>query len=188
MNPKVTLDTNCFFDYFGRGRLPQDVRRNTTMRALVQWGLDGRIDLAMTTRVMSDTIGQSKTGKSDIWEDICNLPIVKTIGTVFRFDCSGLGSASGDSASTDFLVSVNDSDTEKRLKKIMQGAKQNDIDHLLGHRNGNRDIFVTSDSHFLDHADALKREFGTVVMNPESAVIKIAAMLKVSMHNQTDPE
>jgi hypothetical protein len=186
MNLKVTLDTNCFFSYFRVGRAPNDPNAKY-MDALVQWGLDGKIDLAMTTRVRADTVEQ--TGKSGIWKRICDLPVVETIGAPFRFS-----DANKDSGSRfpevgfagDVLVDAND-DTENRLKKIMAGADQNDIDHLWGHTIGKRDIFVTSDPHFLDHVDAL-RELGPVVMDPASAVVKIGTMLKTNVHNQTDPE
>jgi hypothetical protein len=59
------------------------------------------------------------------------------------------------------------------LTELMKGAQTEDIDHIFGHMIGKRDIFVTSDQHFLDHYDELLNEFGVLVLKPEDAVKEI---------------
>lgn len=155
---KVTLDTNCFFDYFERD--PKHITR------LVDHASQGHIDLAMTTRVMADTLDKwKKPGVSPIWTKIQTFPLLKTIGTGFRL-ASHLDFG-------DFLVSDDDVKNEANLRKIMSEAQLEDIDHLLGHIAAKRDLFITSDPHFLDHAEELKKEFEVVVLKPEDALQEI---------------
>lgn len=156
---KVTLDTNCFFDYFERD--PQHITR------LIDHASLGHIELAMTTRVMADTLDKWKNpGVSPIWTKIQTFPLLKTIGTGFRLNYSCLNSG-------DFLISDEDVKDEARLRKIMPEAQLADIDHLFGHIAGKRDLFITSDPHFLDHAEELKGEFEVVVLKPENALQEI---------------
>ena len=156
---KITLDTNCFFEYFERA--PKYIKR------LIHHAEKGNIELAMTTRVLSDT--QDKwhgKDESPIWNKIQSFPLIKTIGTAFRLNVSYLGSG-------DFLISEGDSKMINDLSEIMKGAQTEDIDHIFGHIIEKRDIFVTSDSHFLNHHEELLNKFGVLVLKPESAVKQI---------------
>ena len=156
---KVTLDTNCFFDYFERN--PRHIQTLVTLAS------KGFIELAMTTRVMADTHDKWKgAGISPIWIKIQTFPLLKTIGTGFRLDASRLDFE-------DYLVSENDINTLDRLRKVLDDAQVEDIDHLFGHLRDNRDIFITSDHHFLEHQQELKNQFGVVVLKPEDAIKKI---------------
>jgi len=156
---KITLDTNCFFDYFERA--PKYIKE------LVNHAEKGNIELAMTTRVISDTRDKSSSkGESLIWNKIQTFPLIETIGTAFRLDVSYLGSG-------DFLISEDDSKMVNDLTELMKGAQTRDIDHIFGHMIGKRDIFVTSDPHFLDHHDELLNGFGALVLKPEDAVKQI---------------
>jgi hypothetical protein len=156
---KITLDTNCFFEYFDRN--PKYIKE------LVNHAEKGNIELAMTTRVMSDTRDKSSSkGKSLIWNKIQTFPLIETIGTAFRWDLSYLDSG-------DFPISEDDSKMVNDLTELMKGAQTEDIDHIFGHMIGKRDIFVTSDQHFLDHYDELLNEFGVLVLKPEDAVKEI---------------
>ena len=66
-----------------------------------------------------------------------------------------------------------------RLQQIMEGAGINDVDHIWGHMSARRDWFVTGDKkHILKHKEALKREFGVIVMAPEEAVTKVNGLLE----------
>ena len=156
---KITLDTNCFFEYFERD--PKYIKK------LIHHAEKGNIELAMTTRVLSDT--QDKWhGKeeSPIWNRIQSLPLIATIGTAFRLNVSYIGSE-------DFLISEDDSKMINDLSEIMKGAQTEDIDHIFGHIIGQRDIFVTSDPHFLNHHEELLNKFGVLVLKPEGAVKQI---------------
>jgi len=156
---KITLDTNCFFEYFERA--PNCVKE------LIHHAERGNIELAMTTRVISDTHDRWRgKGESPIWNKIQSFPLIETIGTAFRLDESYLGSE-------DFLISEDHSKMIDDLSEIMKGAQTEDIDHIFGHIIGKRDIFVTSDSHFLDHHGELLNKFGVLVLKPESAVKQI---------------
>jgi hypothetical protein len=156
---KITLDTNCFFEYFERN--PKYVEE------LVKHAERGNIEMAMTTRVMSDT-RDKRYGKSEspIWNKIQSFPSMETIGTAFRLDVSYLNSG-------DFLISEDDSKMVNDLGELMKGAQAEDIDHIFGHIIGRRDIFVTSDRHFLDHHEELLNKFGLLVLKPEDAVKQI---------------
>ena len=159
MSMKITLDTNCLFDYFERN--PAHIQ------ALVTHASEGDIELAITTRVMSDTLDKWKgSGTSPMWEKIQSFPALETIGTVFRLGSSHL-------EFKDHLASEDDVKIADRLRQIMAVAQVEDIDHLLGHIMDKRDIFITADPHFLDHKEELKNEFGLVVLTPKDAVDQI---------------
>lgn len=162
---KVTLDTNCFFDYFGRA--PAHIQ------GLVDLQAQGHVEIAMTTRVMADTVDKWKGhGTSPIWTKIQSFPDLKTIGSAFRLDMSRLDSE-------DYLTFNSDSKVMEKLRGIMADAQVEDIDHLFGHIMAERDIFVTSDSHFLNHQEELKREFEAVVLKPEDAVQRIQKVISL---------
>jgi len=162
---KITLDTNCFFEYFER--TPKYIKE------LINHAERGNIELAMTTWVISDT--QDKwygKGESPIWNKIQSFPSIETIGTAFRLDVSYLNSG-------DFLISEDDSKMVNDLSELMKGAQTEDIDHIFGHIIGKRDIFVTSDLHFLDHHEELLNKFGVLVLKPEDAVKQIERKVPV---------
>ena len=56
---------------------------------------------------------------------------------------------------------------------MLEGAQTEDVDHIFGHIRGRRDIFVTSDSHFLSHHEELRDRFAVLVLKPEDAVKEI---------------
>jgi hypothetical protein len=156
---KITLDTNCFFDYFGR--------TSKYIEELIRHAEKGNIELAMTTRVKSDTHDKSHgKGESSIWNKIQSFPLIETIGTAFRLGESYIGSE-------DFIISEDHSKMIDDLSEIMKEAQTEDIDHIFGHMIGKRDIFVTSDSHFLDHREELLNKLRVLVLKPEDAVKQI---------------
>jgi hypothetical protein len=154
---KITFDTNCFFDYFRRDA--------TLIQELIDLQEMGVVEIAMTTRVMADTFDKVE-GVSSIWKSIQSFPSLEVVGTVFRLDVSRLDSG-------DYLASDTDVSTLERLRGILIDAQLEDVDHLFGHLKAKRDIFVTSDHHFLDHQERLKKEFNVLVFNPKDALIRI---------------
>jgi hypothetical protein len=169
MRLKVTLDTNCFFDYFERTR--------KHVEDLINHAEMGNIELAMTTRVLSDTRDKwCGKGESPIWNKIQSFPSIGTIGTAFRLDVSYLDSG-------DFLISEDDSKMISDLSELMKGAQIEDIDHISVHIIGKRDIFVTGDSHFLDHHEELLKKFGALVLRPEDAVKEVEKRLQHRKNN-----
>jgi hypothetical protein len=156
MAVKVTLDTNCFFDY--------SERKPDRIQDLINLQTQGDIEIAMTTRVMADTLDKWKGGDtSPIWKKIQLFPIFETVGSAFRLGISRLDSG-------DYLSSDSDSKAIDDLQKIMLNAQAEDVDHIFGHINAKRDLFVTSDSHFLNHKEDLKDKFGVNVLKPEEAI------------------
>ena len=166
---KITLDTNCFFDFFER--------EPNHIQALIDFQAQGHIEIAMTTRVMADTHDKWKgLGTSPIWTRIQSFPILKTIGSAFRIGMSRLGSE-------DYLTSDPNTKIIDRLQEIMLDAQVEDIDHLFGHIMAKGDSFVTSDSHFLNHQGELKKEFGAIVLKPEDAVQRIEKFIAAKTGN-----
>lgn len=156
---KITLDTNCFFDYYERA--------SAYLERLIHHAEKGNIELAMTTRVRSDTRDRwHGEGKSPIWAKIQSFPLIQTIGTAFQLDVSYLDSA-------DFTVSEDESELIDDLHDVLKRAQIADIYHIAGHIVGKRDIFVTSDQHFLNHSEELLNRFGVLVVKPEDATEQI---------------
>jgi hypothetical protein len=171
MTIQVTLDTNCFFEYFIRD--PKHIKK------LIAFSEDGDIELAMTTRVMADTYDKSKSpGISLIWQQIQSFPQLETIGTCFRHDSSRLDSG-------DYLVSDENVKTIDQIESLMPEAQTEDIDHLFGHINSGRDIFISSDNHFLNNKEKLNNEFGVVILDPENSLIEIERRLSSSKITNT---
>jgi len=163
----LTLDTNCFFDYLERDSL--------YVQELFELAAKGNIELAATTRIVTDTLDAWKgTGTSPIWEKIRSLlPSIRVVGSAARLGSTRLGWG-------DFLISQSESDKLKKLHEIMPTAQIDDVDHLYGHITAGRDIFVTSDGHFLKQRKQLKEQFGVVIMNPNEAVQEIKKRLEES--------
>jgi len=158
----ITLDTNCLFDYFERNPL--------IIHELFNLQQKGQIEIAITTRVMADTYDKWKgEGESPIWMKIQSLPILEKIGTAFRLDISRLDSG-------DYLVSDEDVILLDSLQSIMKDAQIEDIDHLFGHMKAKRDVFVTSDKHFLDHKELLSKKYNIEVLQPEETIEKLKAL------------
>lgn len=125
----------------------------------------------MTTRVRVDTDDKWEgLGSSPIWAKIQSFPILETLGSAFRIGVSRIGSE-------DFVTSKKDGKTLKKLREIMRAAQLQDVDHLFGHIKANRDIFTTSDGHFLNHKDVLGKDFGVIILNPEDTVKRIRELV-----------
>jgi hypothetical protein len=156
---KLTLDTNCFFEYYERNP--------ALIQELINFQEEGYIEIAVTTRVMADTNDKSKgEGISQIWANVQSFPMLEIIGTAFRLDISRLDSG-------DYLISDDDVNLMGSLRRTMADAQMEDIDHLFGHIKAKRDIFVTSNNHFLDYQESLLLDFGTVVLPPYDTVQRI---------------
>lgn len=160
----VTLDTNCFFDYFERD--PKYIKE------LIDYSEEGSVDIYMTTRVMADTHDKWKgSGTSPIWINIQQFPqLSEIVGTVFRLNSSRLGSG-------DYLVSEKGAKTINALEYLMVGAPIEDVDHLFGHIKSGHDLFITNDKHFLNYKGDLKTEYDVVVLTPEDAIKEIKRKL-----------
>lgn len=160
---KITFDTNCFFDYYERD--------SALVEEIINFQKGGYVEIAVTTRVRADTISKSKSeGTSLIWQKIQDFPLLDVIGTAFRIGMSQIDSQ-------DYLISDEDSYILDKLRAIMVSAQVQDVDHLFGHIKAKRDIFVTSDRHFLDHQEQLRKELNAVVLNPNDAIEQLKRSL-----------
>ncbi len=166
---KLTFDTNCIInllDYNSGSAISVD-----ELAEIIRYGLEGDVNIAITTRVDSD-VGKDKDQgrKNEILKRISMFP---TIGTVARLDTSKFDGG-------DVLGGEEHNSLEEELKKIIfpglknddphYGNKINDIDHLIGHKINNRDIFVTDDQQILKKAETLKSSVGIEVMDPKQVL------------------
>lgn len=149
---KLTLDTNCFFDYFNRN--------SKYLQRIIEFEKVKKVELAMTTRVSSDTI--DKMENSEIWHRIQTLSVIK-IGTGGKYGISKYGGG-------DFYVGEEYIELEKKIEEIMGNNNQIDIDHLMGHICNKRDIFVTRDKHFLKKKVTLQKLCGVKILEPKDCV------------------
>lgn len=166
---KLTLDTNCvinLLDYKSESAVSVD-----ELTEILRYGLEGDVNIAITTRVDSDVSkDKDQDRKSEILKRISIFP---TIGTVARLDISK-------SDSGDILAGKEHQALEDEIKKIIfpnlmgndphYSNKINDIDHLIGHKINQRDIFITDDQQILKKAETLELSVGIKVMDPRKAL------------------
>jgi hypothetical protein len=166
---KLTLDTNCIInllDYKSESAISVD-----ELTEVIRYGLDGDVNIAITTRVESDVSkDKDQERKNEIVRRISMFPV---IGTVARWDTTKWDSV-------DIWGGEEHQALENELKNIIfPGLKEddphytnkiNDIDHLIGHKINKRDIFVTDDKQILKKAETLKSSLGIEVMDPKKVL------------------
>ena len=167
--PKLTLDTNCIINLFDLGaKSPTSV---DALSEIMRYGLSGKANVAITTRVEADLLGdRNAERKEQMLRTIALLPI---IGTVARYDVSKWDGG-------DVYAGPDSDKVEKEIQGILFPGlnssdrryknKQMDIDHLVGHIINRRDVFVTDDTDILKKRDALKISPGINVMTPADCV------------------
>ena len=160
---KLTFDTNGLVNAF-------DVTSPSAtsvdeLKTLIQYGLSGKVEIAITTRVEDDLLRDKDPKRLATMLSL--LPMMPVIGSDFRLDMSKL--------SGNDLLTGPDSISGEVQRILFPGLteadrrftnKRNDIDHVVGHYRGARDIFVTDDLGILRRADELGRSLGIVVKNP----------------------
>lgn len=138
---------------------------------IIRYGLDGDVNIAITTRVESDVSkDRDQKRKNEIVRRISMFPVV---GTVARWNTTKLNGG-------DVWGGEEHQMLESELKNIIfPGLKEddhhyinkiNDIDHLIGHKINKRDIFVTDDKQILKKAETLKSSLGLEVMDPKKVL------------------
>lgn len=166
---KVTLDANCIInllDYKSESATSVE-----EISEIVRYGLEGDVNIAITTRVESDVNkDKEEERKSELLRRISMFPLV---GTVVRLDVTKLGGG-------DVLGGVDTQELEKELVSIIfpglnekdarYSNKINDIDHLIGHKINKRDIFITDDAQIIKKAETLKSSLEITVMSPQKAL------------------
>lgn len=166
---KLTLDTNCIInllDYKSDSAISVD-----ELSEIIRYGLEGDVNVAITTRVDSDVSGDNdQNRKNEILKRISIFPV---IGTVARLNTSKFDSG-------DVWAGEEHQALEDEIKKIIfpnlqkedthYSNKINDVDHLIGHKINQRDVFITDDKQILKKAETLDSSIGIKVMNPKNAL------------------
>lgn len=164
---KLTLDTNCIInllDYKSESATSVD-----ELSEIINYALEGNVNVAITTRVEKDFEKDKDTDRKK--KLLKRLSMFTTIGSVARFGSTKLdnGDVWGDSEHKEL---------EDELTKIIFPGlsteeidnKINDVDHLIGHKINERDIFVTDDKPILKKSEQLKNTLDISVMNPEQVL------------------
>lgn len=166
---KITLDTNCLINLFGRS--DETEISVEQIQALIRLGMSREIDIAITTRVETDL----SNDKDEIRRKqmLRNLNMFPVVGSVFRLDTSFLDGG-------DFLSSTSDAKLEEEIRKILFPGltsadkwfsnKINDVDHIVGHLLNHRDIFVTDDRHLVRRAEALRAVTAILIKTPQETL------------------
>lgn len=183
--PRITLDANCVINLFDRDSL--SATSVSEIQALVRYGLDGKVMIAVTTRLESDLEQDKNEARRRALIAMLNMfPVIPSIG---RWDVSKWDE---DRWATDESERLN-----KEIKNILSPGLQpgaatftnriNDIDHLTGHVLDKRDIFVTDDKGILRKREPLKG-LGIFVMNPAQCVAHIDDIVLRSRGTEHDEE
>lgn len=170
--PKITLDTNGVINL-----LDQTAPARASFEALTdlfRLVLSGHAELAITTRVEDDMLGDRNEARRAAM--LAQLKLFPIISTVARWDVSKWNSEAvyaGDPLFIDIqrIIFPGLQEADKRYRN-----KRNDIDHLVGHRLNQRDIFVTDDKDILKRYAELKSGPGLVVMSPGQCAAYIGAL------------
>jgi len=166
---KITLDTNCVINLLDCNS--DSAVSVDELTEILRYGLEGDVNIAITTRVDSDVSkDKDQNRKNEILRRISIFPI---IGTVIRLNTSKLDSG-------DVLAGQDHQTLEDEIKRIIfpnlrnddphYSNKINDIDHLIGHKINQRDVFITDDQQILKKAETLESSIGIKVMNPRKAL------------------
>lgn len=165
--PRITLDANCVINLFDRHSA--SATSVPEIETLVRYGLDGKAEIAVTTRLEAD-LGQDKNEerRRALVAMLNMFPVIPSIG---RWDVSKWNQ---DKWATDATHRLTEEIKNVLSPGLQPGAatfanRVNDIDHLTGHVLNKRDIFITDDKGILRKRDQLKG-LGIVVMNPAQCV------------------
>ena len=131
------------------------------MQDLLDLNRNGRVDLAVTSRIHADIPDEPRA--SSLKEDLDKLDVVK-IGSVTRLDSWRLGE---DRLACDRFSEVESSIRARRTPKDPKLPGTRDWDHLHGHHLANRDVFLTWDKPVLRLAGELRKCLDLIIMAPE---------------------
>ncbi len=179
----LTLDTNVIRDTL-------DARRPGFLvgRQLVELHQANRCEIRITTRLDVDV------PPGPLRQTIESLKFLEQprLGSVFALDYSRL--EPGDMLADKTMASEHDN----LMNLIFPGSNPNsprhknriaDIGHLIAHKLGSRDIFVTSDGAILNQRKVLAAVHKIIVMPPEEAVnvVSVGSLIE-NMHSERMPD
>ena len=166
---KLTLDTNCIInllDYKSESATSVD-----ELTEILRYGLDGDVNVAITTRVGSDfEKDKDKERKDELLRRVSMFPVIGTVARidVSKFDSGDVWGGDEHEALERELTSIIFPGLNKEDAHFSN--KINDIDHLIGHKINRRDIFVTDDQQILKTASTLESSLGIKVMDPKNTL------------------
>lgn len=173
--PKLTLDTNGVINLFDpTAETPTSVDE---LAEIIKYGLSGRANVAITTRVEADLLGDRNAERKE--QMLRTLGLLPVVGTLLRFDTSkwdggdvwaGEESLKIAGEIQGILFPGLGPDDRRYKNKLM------DVDHLVGHFINKRDVFVTDDRGILRRRDALQASPGIIVKTPAECVAYLEAM------------
>ena len=155
----LTLDTDVL-----RLAVEPDQAGHEEAKELLKLHETGKCEIRVTTRLDVDVPGGQLRAKIDSLDVLSS----ERIGTVFRLDHSKLDSG-------DFLTDEQTAhETHELMELLFPGAATDnpkhrnrlaDVDHLMGHKESGRDIFVTDEKGILHRQTELHCQFGITVMS-----------------------
>lgn len=135
---------------------------------------NGRIDLAVTSRVHADIPNDPRA--STLNDDLDELDVVQ-IGSVTRLGSWILGV---DRLPCERFMEFESSIRARRKPHEPKPPGNHDWDHLHGHHLANRDVFLTWDKAILRLAPALFEHLGLVIKKPEAFLVALGASSRSS--------
>lgn len=162
---KITLDNNCLINLLDTNS--ESATSVDSLREIIRQSHASIIDLAISTRVESDLENDKNSERRK--EMMNYLKMFPVIGTVSR-TVEGVRILD-DIQKIVFPGGLNNESSSFNNKK-------NDIDHLFGHLQSERDIFITDDKGILKKAEGLET-IGIIVMSP-STLVEYLEKLEIS--------
>lgn len=162
--PRLTIDANCIINLFDASSA--SATSVDELRTLVRYAMEGKVEIAVTTRLEADLLRDRDEGRRRALLDSLNLfPVISTLA---RWDVSKWDA--------DVWVDDRIARLNEEVQRILSPGltpddprfsnKINDIDHLTGHVIDRRDVFVTDDKGILRRREQLQRGPGIIVMTP----------------------
>ncbi len=168
-----TLDTSAVIGYWNKELSGSAVEK------IIQYAEEGRIDLAVVTRAVADLDHDKNVAHKQ--QQLQRLKRFQRIGTILRFDTPGSTFDGPDffvnEKSFNKLKNILFPELNKNDKKYMNNLY--DVDHLYGHIQAGRSIFVTSDSHFLNKKEKIREIYGIKIYTPEESLEQIGNTEKI---------
>lgn len=162
-----TLDTNAVIAYWNKESSGPAVEK------IIQYAEEGRINLAVVTRAVADLDHDKNVAHKQ--RQLQRLKRFQRVGTILRFDTPG-STFDG----PDFFVNEKSFDKLKNI--LFPGLNRNhkkymnnlyDVDHLYGHIQAGRNIFVTSEKNFLNKKEKMREIYGIKICTPEESLEQI---------------
>jgi hypothetical protein len=173
--PRITIDANCVINLFDASNAT--ATSVDELRSLVRYAMEGRIEIAITTRLEADLLrDRDESRRRTLLSSLSMFPVLSTVA---RWDVSKWDT---DVWADDRTLRLNEEIQRILFPGLAEddprfSNKINDVDHLTGHVIDGRDIFVTDDKGILRRREQLQRGPGVVVMTPAACLAHIDGII-----------